>query len=143
MLDNNIHNNDPLKRELLDMLRKIREEQISIRKELESITKSQSTKTIVALADTPLKLFIRDKEELAELISRLSLCTTTRDWAQQGVYPLYEDGVITAEILRSKRFIEATLPHCKHIPTANYDTLRKQLDNCYFPVSSVSKRSSI
>ncbi|MCF0208279.1 MAG: hypothetical protein HUK07_02415, partial [Bacteroidaceae bacterium] len=52
MLDNNIHNNDPLKRELLDMLRKIREEQISIRKELESITKSQSTKTIVALAYT-------------------------------------------------------------------------------------------
>lgn len=129
----NHQDNDPLKANLLAMLQKINDQQLHILKEIENLKKSNMTKETFHFSDSPLKLFIHDEKRLSKFINCLSLCTTTKEWAQLAVYPLYEEEYLTAETIHSRRFIEATIPYCERMAKANYDTLRKQLKNCNFP----------
>lgn len=125
--------NDPLKTDLLIMLQNIQAQQLYILKKIENLTNSNIKKETLQFSDSPLKLFIHDDERLNKFINRLSLCATTKEWAQQAVYPLYEEEYLTSETIHSRRFIEATIPYCENMSKASYDTLRKQLKNCYFP----------
>jgi len=132
--------NDPLKQQLLDTLQMINEQQMIIRKELESLKKHKSVRQNIKVADSPLQLFIHDEEQLAAFIYRLSICKTTREWAVHAVYPLYEDGYLLAEDACSKRFIEFTIPYCKNLKKKNYECLKKQIRKCYFPNKEKEKK---
>ena len=129
----NLNDLDPMKNYLLTMLQKIQENQSCIMKEIEDMKGAYSKKENIIVADSPLKLFINDEECHRQFIERLKLCTTTREWAQQAVYPLYEEEYLKTETIHSRRFIEATIKYCTNIKKANYEALRKQLAKCNFP----------
>lgn len=130
-----ITDNDPLKIQLLDILQKIREEQVILRKTIESMRdNSQSARCEVSVADSPLSLFIHEEKPLVDFIHRLEMCKNSKEWAVHAVYPLYEYGYISAEDAKSKRFIEYTIPYCTNMRHKKYECLKKQLGNhCYFP----------
>lgn len=136
--------NDPLKIELLAILKNINESQKYIINEIKQLKKSKneneenkdSEENIAADAiatDNTLKLFVHDDNRLQQFITRLNLCNSTKEWAVHAVYPLYEEEYLTVETIHNRRFIEATIPFCHNIKKANYDSLRKQLRHCEFP----------
>lgn len=130
-------NKEPMKQQLLELLEKVRKAEILIEKILaddpENNESLYNLRTSAA-AREPLSLFIQDCDQLKQFIQRLQACETSKEWALQAVYPLYENGDITAEVAKSKRFIELTIPYCINLSTKNCNTLAKQLRKyCYFP----------
>lgn len=126
--------NDPLKIQLFEILQKIREEQLILRKTIKSMKNGEAERHEVSIVDSPLSLFIHEEKTLKDFLNRLEMCQTSKEWALHAVYPLYEDGYLSAEDAKSKRFIEMTIPYCVNIPKKNYGSLRKQLHQyCYFP----------
>lgn len=130
-------NKEPMKQQLLELLEKVRKTEILIEKILaggpESNESLYNLKTSRP-AKEPLSLFIQDRKQLKLFIKRLQSCETSKEWALHAVYPLYENGDISAEVAKSKRFIELTIPYCINLSTKNCNTLAKQLRKyCYFP----------
>mgnify|MGYP004446834125 FL=1 len=150
MDDKEKHNNyDMTPEEMLRMLKEILENQRNIITRLENREKGVTTikvktpeemlmedcdiKAAKATNAKPLEMFIPLGEVRATKFRLLS-CTTPHEWALHGVYPLYLNGDITYETIRSKAFIEATIPYCRKLNKANYDNLRQALYRCSFPL---------
>lgn len=148
--------NDPIKKQLLKLLERVRNTEVLIREiladDLGSDALQNDSRSSVAAREfhaeesaskpeeddsyktSPLSLFIHDQEQLKSFIHRLGMCKTSKEWAVHAVYPLYENGDITAEVAKNKHFIELTIPYCKKMAVKNYNTLVKQLKtHCYFP----------
>lgn len=147
--------NDPIKKQLLELLDRVRNTEVLIQEiladsvkingmqdEAEALSAAREFRAEEsdcmseddAYETSPLSLFIHDPEQLKSFIRRLGMCKTSKEWAVHAVYPLYENGDITAEVAKNKHFIELTIPYCKNMGTKNYNTLVKQLKtHCYFP----------
>lgn len=120
--------NDPIRIQLMELLERVRNAETMISDILGATVGNSSDKC------EELSLFIHDRRELEKFIQRLSMCTSSKEWAMHAIYPLYEDGYITAKEARSKRFIEMTIPHCKNMTSKSYSSLVKQLRRyCDFP----------
>lgn len=145
--------NDPIKKQLLKLLDRVRNTEVLIQEiltdgaglqndsESSVATREFHAKESALVSEedesyetSPLSLFIHDQEQLKSFIHRLGMCKTSKEWAVHAVYPLYENGDITAEVAKNKHFIELTIPYCKKMAVKNYNTLVKQLKtHCYFP----------
>ncbi len=124
---------DPIKKQLLELLMKVKSTEVQIKRVLAKGVKNVSVQE-ESYKSSPLSLFVHDEEQLVSFIHRLRMCKTSKEWALHAVYPLYENGDITAEVAKSKHFIELTIPYCENMSTKNYNTLAKQLrTHCYFP----------
>ncbi|MCF0203170.1 MAG: hypothetical protein HUK08_07385 [Bacteroidaceae bacterium] len=125
--------------EMMGLLREIRDTQRYILNRLEAETGSGSRVKYIKVADRVVKesalaLFVQDEDMLAKTKERLKLCSRPKEYALQAVYPLYEEEVVRAEVLTSKRFIEATMPFCSQMPTPTFENLRRAINTyCIFP----------
>lgn len=74
------------------------------------------------MTDNSLSLYLTDPETLELTVERLAHCRRPKEWVMHAIMPLYEEELLTYEVIHTRRFMAATVPHCtamKHPSLSN------------------------